>query len=61
MAGIYNFTVKTIDGKEQSLGEYRSKALRVVNVASKCGLTPHYEALQALHAEYGPLSKRRGA
>jgi glutathione peroxidase len=54
MASIYDFTVKTIDGKEQSLGDYRGKALLVVNVASRCGLTPQYAALQALHAEYAP-------
>jgi glutathione peroxidase len=54
MAGIYDFTVKTIDGKAQSLADYRGKALLVVNVASKCGLTPQYEALQALQAEYAP-------
>jgi glutathione peroxidase len=54
MAGIYDFTMKTIDGKEQPLADYRGKALLVVNVASKCGLTPQYEALQALQAEYGP-------
>jgi glutathione peroxidase len=54
MAGIYDFTVKSIDGQPQSLGDYRGKALLVVNVASKCGLTPQYEALQALHAEYAP-------
>jgi glutathione peroxidase len=54
MGSIYDFTVKTIDGKEQSLADYRGKALLVVNVASRCGLTPQYEALQALHAEYAP-------
>jgi glutathione peroxidase len=54
MASIYDFTMKTIDGKEQSLGEYRGQALLVVNVASQCGLTPQYQALQALHAEYAP-------
>jgi glutathione peroxidase len=35
MAGIYDFTVKSIDGTPQSLGDYRGKALLVVNVASK--------------------------
>jgi glutathione peroxidase len=51
MADIYGFTEKTIDGAGQSLGDYRGKALLVVNVASKCGLTPQYEALQKIHAE----------
>ncbi|HSE04565.1 MAG TPA: glutathione peroxidase [Methylomirabilota bacterium] len=54
MAGINDFTMKTIDGKEQSLAEYRGKVLLVVNGASRCGLTPLYEALQAGQAEYGP-------
>jgi glutathione peroxidase len=51
---FYDFTMKTIDGKEQPLADYRGKALLVVNVASQCGLTPQYAALQALHAEYAP-------
>jgi glutathione peroxidase len=54
MASIHDFTVKTIDGKEQSLADYRGQALLVVNVASQCGLTPQYAALQALQTEYGP-------
>jgi glutathione peroxidase len=52
MADIYGFSEKTIDGATQSLGDYRGKALLVVNVASRCGLTPQYDALQKLHAEY---------
>jgi glutathione peroxidase len=52
MPTFHDFTMKTIDGKEQSLADYRGKALLVVNVASQCGLTPQYTALQALHAEY---------
>ena len=52
MADIYGFTAKTIDGASQSLADYRDKVLLVVNVASKCGLTPQYDALQKIHAEY---------
>jgi len=54
MPTFHDFTMKTIDGKEQSLADYRGKALLLVNVASQCGLTPQYAALQALHAEYAP-------
>jgi glutathione peroxidase len=53
MAGtLYDFTLKTIDGGEQRLSGYRGKAVLVVNVASKCGLTPHYRGLQQIYEEY---------
>ncbi len=48
---IYDFSLKNIDGTETSLGDYRGKALLVVNVASRCGLTPQYTALEALHQD----------
>ena len=49
MASIYDFSAKTIDGREQKLDAYRGKAMLVVNVASKCGFTPQYEGLEALY------------
>jgi glutathione peroxidase len=49
---IYDFTAATIDGAEQSLGDYAGKVLLVVNVASQCGLTPHYAGLQELYANF---------
>jgi glutathione peroxidase len=54
MPDIYDFSAKAIDGGEQPLGDYRGKVLLVVNVASRCGLTPQYRGLQTLHAEYAP-------
>jgi glutathione peroxidase len=48
----YDISLRTLDGKACSLADYRGKAVLVVNVASKCGLTPQYTGLQALHDRY---------
>ncbi len=51
-ASIYDIPVRKISGAEASLGEYKGKVVLVVNVASKCGLTPQYEGLEALYRKY---------
>ena len=48
---IYNIPLKRIDGSDATLGDYRGKVILVVNVASACGLTPQYEALEKLYKE----------
>jgi glutathione peroxidase len=50
---FYDFTVRTIEGKDFPLSQLKGKKVMVVNVASKCGLTPQYEQLQALYKKYG--------
>ncbi len=52
MSSIHDFNARTIDGDEQSLAAYKGKAMLIVNVASKCGFTPQYTGLQALHEKY---------
>ncbi|ACY17866.1 glutathione peroxidase [Haliangium ochraceum] len=52
-ASIFETPVNTLSGAPSSIGAHRGKALLVVNVASRCGLTPQYEALEKLQKEYG--------
>lgn len=49
---LYDFKVKDIDGKEFDMSTLKGKKVLIVNVASKCGLTPQYEQLQKLYEEY---------
>ncbi len=52
MQTVYDFNVKTIDGKEASLRNFEGNTLLIVNTASKCGFTPQFEGLQKLYEEY---------
>jgi glutathione peroxidase len=49
---IYDFTMKTIDGKNQSLADFKGKAVLIVNTASLCGHTPQYRSLETLYKQY---------
>jgi len=50
--GIHQFMVKAIDGTNFNFADLKGKKVMVVNTASKCGLTPQYELLEALYKEY---------
>jgi glutathione peroxidase len=51
-APIHTIAADRIDGTPSSLGEYADKVMLIVNVASKCGLTPQYDGLESLYAKY---------
>lgn len=52
LASSLDFKMKSIDGQEVDLNSYKGKVVLIVNVASKCGLTPQYKQLQALNDKY---------
>jgi len=50
---LYDIPIHTLQGDDATLGDYKGKTLLLVNVASKCGLTPQYEGLERLQKTYG--------
>ena len=52
MKTVYDFTVKDRKGNEVSLSEYQGKVLLIVNTATGCGFTPHYDPLEAMYKEF---------
>jgi glutathione peroxidase len=51
-SGVYSFTLNSIDGKPAPLADYKGKVVLLVNVASQCGFTPQYSALEAIYEKY---------
>lgn len=49
---IYDFKINSLEGEQIDFSQYKGKVLLIVNVASKCGLTPQYEGLEKLYEEY---------
>ena len=49
---IYDFTLNSIDGKPMPLANFKGKVILVVNVASRCGFTPQYSALESIYEKY---------
>src|SRR5689334_25097954 len=54
MPSVYDFTAKSLAGEDLPLKQFEGKVLLIVNTASKCGFTPQYEGLEALHRELSP-------
>jgi glutathione peroxidase len=52
MTTIYDFTAKSLQGKDVALAEYRGRPMLIVNTASKCGFTPQFEGLEKLYEQH---------
>lgn len=52
MSEFYNFSINSLQGDEIDFSQFKGKPVLIVNTASKCGFTPQYEGLQALHEKY---------
>lgn len=51
-SSVYDFTLPSIDGQQTSISQYKGKVVLMVNVASKCGFTPQYSALESVYEKY---------
>jgi glutathione peroxidase len=51
-SGVYGFTLNSIDGKPAPLADYKGRVVLLVNVASQCGYTPQYSALESIYEKY---------
>ncbi|MGC1302025.1 MAG: glutathione peroxidase [Caulobacteraceae bacterium] len=58
MTTAYDFNAKTLHGQDKALADYRGDVLLIVNTASKCGFTPQYAGLEALHRKYADRGLR---
>jgi glutathione peroxidase len=54
MSGVHDFTARSLAGEDVSLKQFEGNVLLIVNTASKCGFTPQYRGLEALHRELSP-------
>jgi glutathione peroxidase len=54
MTAIFDYSAKTLDGKDVPLADYRGQVLLIVNTASKCGFTPQYAGLETLYEKLHP-------
>ena len=54
MPSVYDYTAKSLAGEDLPLKQFEGKVLLIVNTASKCGFTPQYQGLEALHRELSP-------
>ncbi len=57
-ADVYEFSAKSLDGKDIEMAQYKGDVLLIVNTASKCGFTGQYEGLEQLHKDLAPKGLR---